>query len=214
MLWEWREGSLWRSMEAEEWGRRALAADRGGLMQRPRLLDLLSRRWYSIGDCKALRKLRCDSKICTTSLTQALQISGEDANIWKRTTLPSGLRDVSTKRASSPSTLVSTPRQLTLMLFLKMYPGMEKPFFRSIGSLKITICSNRKTRLSLARDKKLLSCSVTVKVSCWSSLPWAVIFPSKPCSLPTFIMSLQRFGTKHITSTALSNSSVSMPALV
>ena len=25
---------------------------------------------------------------------------------------------------------------------------------------------------------------------------------SKPCSLPTFIMSLQRFGTKHITSTA------------
>lgn len=42
-------------MEAEEWGRRALAADRGGLMQRPRLLDLLSRRWYSIGDCKAER---------------------------------------------------------------------------------------------------------------------------------------------------------------
>ena len=42
-------------MEAEEWGRRALAADRGGLMLRPRLLDLLSRRWYSIGDCKAER---------------------------------------------------------------------------------------------------------------------------------------------------------------
>lgn len=133
----------------------------------------------------------------------------------------------------------------TLMLFLKMYPGSEKPFFLSIGSLKITSCSKRKTRLSFARERKLLSCSVTVKVSCWSSLPWAVIFPcttattnakhrasgyfvaftglivimkkcsedcegwseflrstSKPWSLPTFIMSLQRFGTKHITSTA------------
>lgn len=65
----------------------------------------------------------------------------------------------------------------TLMLFLKMYPGSEKPFFLSIGSLKMTSCSNRKTRLSLARDRKPLSCSVTVKVSCWSSLPWAVIFP-------------------------------------
>lgn len=42
-----------RSMEAEEWGRRALAADSGGLMLRPRLLDLLSRRWYSMGDCRA-----------------------------------------------------------------------------------------------------------------------------------------------------------------
>lgn len=65
----------------------------------------------------------------------------------------------------------------TLMLFLKMYPGSEKPFFLSIGSLKITSCSKRKTRLSFARERKLLSCSVTVKVSCWSSLPWAVIFP-------------------------------------
>lgn len=63
------------------------------------------------------------------------------------------------------------------MLFLKMYPGSEKPFFLSIGSLKMTSCSNRKIRLSFARDKKPLSCSVTVKVSCWSSLPWAVIFP-------------------------------------
>lgn len=131
------------------------------------------------------------------------------------------------------------------MLLLKMYPGSEKPFFLSIGSLKMASCSNRKMRLSLARDRKPLSCSMTVKVSCWSSLPWAVIFPwyhskdkhnkprkwlrfdflglnswhekcikdfegwskflrrtSKPCSLPTFIMSLQRFGTKHITSTA------------
>lgn len=68
-------------------------------------------------------------------------------------------------------------RGLTLMLFLKMYPGIEKPFFLSIGSLKITSCSNRKTRLSLARDRKPLSCSLTVKVSCWSSLPRAVILP-------------------------------------
>ncbi|TNN56928.1 hypothetical protein EYF80_032826 [Liparis tanakae] len=45
-----------------------------------------------------------------------------------------------------------------------MYPGREKPFFLSIGSLKMTNCSNRKMRLSLARDKKPLSCSVTVKV--------------------------------------------------
>lgn len=63
------------------------------------------------------------------------------------------------------------------MLFLKMYPGREKPFFLSMGSLKITSCSNRKTRRSFARDMKMLSCSVTVKVSCWSSLPRAVIFP-------------------------------------
>ncbi|KAF3860425.1 hypothetical protein F7725_000680 [Dissostichus mawsoni] len=65
----------------------------------------------------------------------------------------------------------------TLMLFLKMYPGRENPFFLSIGSLKMASCSNRKIRLSLARDKKPLSCSVTVKVSCCSSFPWAVILP-------------------------------------
>lgn len=63
------------------------------------------------------------------------------------------------------------------MLFLNMYPGREKPFFLSIGSLKMTSCSNRKTRLSLGRDRKPLSCSATEKVSCCSSLPWAVIFP-------------------------------------
>lgn len=66
---------------------------------------------------------------------------------------------------------------LTLMLFLKVYPGKGKPFFLSIGSLKMTSCSNRKTRLSLALDRKPLSCSLTEKVSCWSSFPWAVIFP-------------------------------------
>lgn len=73
----------------------------------------------------------------------------------------------------------------TLMLFLKMYPGSEKPFFLSIGSLKITSCSKRKTRLSFARERKLLSCSVTVKVSCWSSLPWAVIFPCTAAEINT-----------------------------
>lgn len=66
------------------------------------------------------------------------------------------------------------------MLFLKVYPGRENPFFLSIGSLKITSCSKRKTRRSFARDRKLLSCSMTVKVSCWSSFPRAVIFPWNP----------------------------------
>jgi len=113
------------------------------------------------------------------------------------------------------------------MLFLNVYPGKEKPFFLSIGSLKMTSCSNRKTLLSFALDGKPLSGSLTEKVSCCSSFPWAVILPwnsvtnifihckspwltgnnqdltSKPWSLPTFIISLQRFGTKHITSTAL-----------
>lgn len=140
-----------------------------------------------------------------------------------------------TKKALPLSSCQTVENKLpTFILFLKMYPGMEKPFFLSIGSLKMTSCSNRKTRLSLVLERKLLSCSVTVNVSCWSSLPWAVIFPwnhreidptnrrcgysvvftscivsrkvqrhtSKPCSRPTFIMSLQRFGTKHITSTA------------
>ena len=81
-----------------------------------------------------LRKLRWLSKIWTTSLTQALQISGEEASNWKRTTLPSGLRDVSTKRASSPSTMGSTPRQLTwnishlmlILLLVKSYANTRK----------------------------------------------------------------------------------------
>ena len=43
----------------------------------------------------------------------------------------------------------------------------------------------------------------------WSSIPGRAVglkrshITSKPCSLPTFIMSLQRFGTTHMTSTAL-----------
>jgi len=41
----------------------------------------------------------------------------------------------------------------------------------------MTSCSNRKTRLSLALDIRPASCSLTEKVSCWSSFPWAVIFP-------------------------------------
>lgn len=66
---------------------------------------------------------------------------------------------------------------LTLMLFLKVYPGRGGPFFLSMGSLKITSCSKRKTLLSLALDGTPLSCSLTRKVSCWSSFPWAVILP-------------------------------------
>ena len=63
------------------------------------------------------------------------------------------------------------------MLLLNVYPGREKPFFLSIGSLKMTSCSNRKTRLSLPLDRMLFSCSLTEKVSCCSSFPWAVILP-------------------------------------
>ena len=60
-----------------------------------------------------LRKLRWLSRIWFTSSTQAWQMSAEGACSWKRTMLPSGLRDVSTKRAASPSLLGSTPKQLT-----------------------------------------------------------------------------------------------------
>lgn len=66
---------------------------------------------------------------------------------------------------------------LTLMLFLKVYPGRGRPFFLSMGSLKMTSCSNRNTLLSLALDGTPFSCSLTKKVSCWSSFPWAVILP-------------------------------------
>lgn len=120
----------------------------------------------------------------------------------------------------------------TLMLFLKRYPGVEKPFFLSRGSLKITICSNKKTLLSFILDRSPPSWSDTMKVSWSSNLPCATILPwaerregreglgrtgrsgfwmtfkyrthltSKPWRRPTFIMSLQRLGTTHITSTA------------
>ena len=206
------------------------------------------------------RKFLWWSKIWTTSLNQASCMSGDAACMMKRATLPSFPREVRTRQHRSSSVCSSTPRQLTcsvhtgavlliektvwtkhdykykvtltLMLFLKVYPGNKKPFFLSIGSLKMTSCSNRKTRLSLALVTQPLSCSLTEKVSCWSSFPWAVILPwnnmcvtntvrhpgnvfslwweikilfltSKPWSRPTFIISLQRFGTKHITSTAL-----------
>lgn len=67
--------------------------------------------------------------------------------------------------------------RLTLMLFLKVYPGRGRPFFLSMGSLKMTSCSKRNTLLSLALDGTALSCSLTKKVSCWSSFPCAVILP-------------------------------------
>lgn len=65
--------------------------------------------------------------------------------------------------------LCKTHPLCTLMLFLNWYPGVDDPFLSS--SLKMTICSKRKTRLSLERDKTPASCSVTKKVSCCSSLP-------------------------------------------
>lgn len=61
------------------------------------------------------------------------------------------------------------------MLFLNWYPGVDDPFLSS--SLKMTICSKRKTRRSLERDRTPASCSVTKKVSCCSSLPWQVSLP-------------------------------------
>lgn len=54
---------------------------------------------------------------------------------------------------------------------------MEKPFFLSSSSLKMTICSNRKTRLSLQRGRSPVSWSVTKNVSWSRSLPWATILP-------------------------------------
>lgn len=110
------------------------------------------------------------------------------------------------------------------MLFLNWYPGVDDPFLSS--SLKITICSKRKTLRSLERDRTPASCSVTKKVSCCSSLPWLVSLPcgwnrssvrflkisqsavsgqrrtSYPCSRPKFIMSLHSLGTWDIKSTA------------
>lgn len=67
--------------------------------------------------------------------------------------------------------------RLALILFLNKNPGVEKPFFLSSGSLNMTICSNRKTRLSLQRGKSPVSWSVTTKVSCSNNLPWATILP-------------------------------------
>ena len=69
----------------------------------------------------------------------------------------------------------------TLMLFLNWYPGVDDPFLSS--SLKMTICSKRKTRRSLERDRTPASCSVTKKVSCCSSLPWHVSLPCRHMGL-------------------------------
>lgn len=66
---------------------------------------------------------------------------------------------------------------LTLMLFLNWYPGLLEPLRRS--SLKMMICSNKKTLRSLLRDRTPPSCSKTQKVSCCSNFPWEVSFPWK-----------------------------------
>lgn len=87
------------------------------------------------------------------------------------------------------------------MLFLNWYPGVDDPFLSS--SLKMTICSNRKTRRSLERDKTLASCSVTKKVSCCSSFPWLV---SLPCRTITLVNA--SFGSAMRTKGLLTNTSL------
>lgn len=47
-------------------------------MLRPRLLDLLSRRWYSMGDCKAEKRRRATS----TPVTIHNQASGIKRHPW------------------------------------------------------------------------------------------------------------------------------------
>lgn len=53
VLWGSRQGCWNRSMDAEEWECRPDADIIGDLMFLPRLFDLLSLRWYSIGDWRA-----------------------------------------------------------------------------------------------------------------------------------------------------------------
>lgn len=60
-----------------------------------------------------LRKFLWVSKIWTTSLNQARFISGDDACMMKRVTLPSVPREVRTRQHGSSSECSSTPRQLT-----------------------------------------------------------------------------------------------------
>lgn len=149
------------------------------------------------------KKLRCVSSICMMSFAQDILISGVNARRMNRCMLPSTLRDVNTNRHGSSGEQSSMPKQLiyerykyrnkhlpsylfclesptffllflTLMLFLQMYPGREKPFFRSIGSLRMTSCSKRNTRLSLGRERMLFSFSMNVKVSCCKSFPCAL----------------------------------------
>lgn len=90
---------------------------------------------------------------------------------------PGGRRTLAAKTWQRSGGRNAHDLRLTLMLFLNVYPGRGRPFFLSMGSLKMTSCSNRKTLLSLALDGTPFSCSLTKKVSCWSSFPWAVILP-------------------------------------
>lgn len=140
VLWGSRQGCWLCSTNAEEWGGRPHAVGDGNFIFLPRLFDLPSLRWYSIGDWRAagwkkrshkllnlkdvfsqrkrwalvpLRKFLWVSKIWTTSSSQACFISGDDASMMKQVTLPSVLRDVRIRQWGSSSECSSTPKQLT-----------------------------------------------------------------------------------------------------
>lgn len=108
--------------------------------------------WYSMGDVKAFKKLRWFSKIWLISWIHVCRTLGLDECKTKVSTA-SPVLDVRANLQGSLSTFSSKQRQLTLILFLNRNPGMEKPFFLSSGSLNMTICSKRKTRLSLHRGR-------------------------------------------------------------
>ena len=109
-----------------------------------------------------------------------------------------------------------------------MYIMDENWFVRDpTGSASMTDCSNRNTCLSfslveerrrsedrLDEDESFIS--PTINNPCCNNFPWAVIFPSNPCNLPTFIISFADFGTMCITWTAFfkSSASFSNPAFI
>lgn len=144
-------------MDAEEWGRRPDADTVGYLMFLPKLCDLFSLRWYSIGDWRAVtdrkrglislmdqtltsevllkkqwalapfRKFLWLSKIWTTSSSQACCISGDEACMMKRVKLPSVPREVRTRQHGSSSECFSTPKQLTCRAHRKEASHNTKP---------------------------------------------------------------------------------------
>lgn len=82
----------------------------------------------------------------------------------------------------------------------------------------MTDCSKRNTCLSFSlveerrrREERLDDSfiSPTINNPCCNNFPWAVIFPSNPCNLPTFIISFADLGTMCITWTAFFKSSAS-----
>lgn len=60
LLWDSRQGCWRRPMDAEEWGRRPDVDPAGYFIFLPRLCDLFSLRWYSMGDWRATK----DRKSC------------------------------------------------------------------------------------------------------------------------------------------------------